>query len=53
LVKKLVCIYDLGDEAFLSSGVDITFTFKREFIESYDIKQFMVDFSVYKPMIKK
>jgi len=62
--KKLIRIGGKGDGAYLlpddlsgisacfSPGVDITSTFEEELAKKYDIKSFMVDFSVNKPPIE-
>jgi hypothetical protein len=62
--KKFIRIGGKGDGAYLlpddlsgisacfSPGVDITSTFEEELAERYDIKSYMVDFSVDKPPIE-
>ena len=62
--KKLIRIGGEGDGGYLlpndlsgidtcfSPGVDITSTFEEELADSYDIRSFMVDYSVEKPAIK-
>ena len=62
--KKLIRIGGEGDGGYLlpndlsgidvcfSPGVDVTSTFEEELADSYDIRTFMVDYSVEKPAIE-